>query len=266
MSVDMQHARIAALCEQLKFARLQVDWPDIAHRAAQDEASFADFLEQVLDAEARARRQRKVDVLMKLATMPAIKTLEQFDWNAAAGAPKAQILELAHLGFVERAQNIVLIGPSGVGKTHVALAITHRAVTAGHKVRFLTAADLMLQLSTAKAQGRLKEYFNRAVLGPKLLVVDEIGYLPFGREEANLFFQVVAKRYERGSMVLTSNLPFTQWATTLADDQTLTAAMLDRLLHHAHIVQITGESYRLKDKRKAGQTSSTRKDPKTQPA
>ena len=126
---------------------------------------------------------------------------------------------------------------------------------AGHKVRFISAADLKLQVAAAKAQGRLKEYFNRAVLGPKLLVVDEIGYLPFGRDEATLFFNLVAKRYERGSMVLTSNLPFTQWATAFADDQTLTAAMLDRLLHHAHIVQVTGESYRLKDKRKAGQAA-----------
>jgi len=160
-----------------------------------------------------------------------------------------------HLAFVQRAENVVLLGPSGVGKTHIALALGHRALTAGHKVRFLTAADLMLQLASAKKQDRLKEYFNRAVLGPKLLIVDEIGYLPFGRDEANLFFNVVAKRYERGSMVLTSNLPFTQWASAFADDQTLTAAMLDRLLHHAHIVQITGESYRLKDKRKAGQAA-----------
>ena len=112
----------------------------------------------------------------------------------------------------------------------------------------------MLQLATAKSQGRLKEYFNRAVIGPRLLVVDEIGYLPFGREEANLFFNVVAKRYERGSMILTSNLPFTQWTSAFAGDSTLTAALLDRLLHHAHLVQISGESYRLKDKRKAGQT------------
>jgi DNA replication protein DnaC len=110
----------------------------------------------------------------------------------------------------------------------------------------------MIQLAAAKVQGRLKEYFNRAIVGPKLLIVDELGYLPFGRDEANLFFNVVARRYEHGSMILTSNLPFTQWATALADDQTLTAAMLDRLLHHAHIVQISGESYRLKDKRKAG--------------
>jgi hypothetical protein len=130
-----------------------------------------------------------------------------------------------------------------VGKTHIALALSYRAVMVGHKVRFLTAADLMLQLAAAKSQGRLKEYFNRAVLGPKLLVVDEIGYLPFGREEATLFFNVVAKRYERGSMVLTRNLPFTQWAGAFADDQTMTAAMLDRLLHHAHIVQMSGESY-----------------------
>jgi DNA replication protein DnaC len=253
--MNLQHDRIAALCEQLKFARLQAEWPAVAQEAARAQLGFADFLERLLDVETRARHERKVSTLMALATLPAIKTLEQFDWSQAPGAPKAQITELSHLSFVERAENVVLLGPSGVGKTHVALALAHRAVSAGHKVRFIGAADLMLQLAAAKAQSRLKGYFNRAVLGPKLLVVDEIGFLPFGREEANLFFNVVAKRYERGSMVVTSNLPFTQWAGTFADDQTLTAAMLDRLLHHAHIVQITGESYRLKDKRKAGQTT-----------
>jgi len=253
--MSLQNDRIVALCEQLKFARLATDWPALAQDAARKEASFADFLEGVLGSELVARDERKRKTLMRLATMPAIKTLEQFDWGQAGGAPKAQIQELAHLAFVQRAENVVLLGPSGVGKTHIALALAHRAVMAGHKVRFIGAADLMMQFATAKAQGRLKEYFNRAVLGPKLLVVDEIGYMPFGREEANLFFNVVAKRYERGSMVLTSNLPFTQWAGAFADDQTLTAAMLDRLLHHAHIVQITGESYRLKDKRKAGQAA-----------
>jgi DNA replication protein DnaC len=250
-----QDTRIAALCEQLKLIRLASEWPGIAHDAAKTEASFADFLEKVLECEMLGRDERRRGALMRLATLPSIKTLEQFDWSHAAGAPKAQIQELMHLTFVQRAENIVLLGPSGVGKTHIAISLAYRAVQAGHKVRFLSAADLMLQLSIAKAQGRLKEYFNRAIIGPKLLVVDEIGYLPFGREEANLFFNVVAKRYEHGSMVLTSNLPFTQWATAFADDQTLTAAMLDRLLHHAHIVQITGESYRLKDKRKAGQTA-----------
>ena len=205
----------------------------------------------------RAKTKGKVERFngyLKLATLPTIKTLEQFDFTFATGAPRAQIQELAALSFIGRAENIVLLGPSGVGKSHVAIALAYRAVMAGIKTRFITAADLMLQLAIAKSQGRLKEYFNRAVIGPRLLVVDEIGYLPFGREEANLFFNVVAKRYERGSMILTSNLPFTQWATAFADDATLTAALLDRLLHHAHVVQISGESYRLKDKRKAGQT------------
>ena len=253
--MSLQHERIAALCEQLKFSRLAAQWPALAQDAARTESSLADFLEQVLASEIVARDERRCSILLKLATMPAVKTLEQFDWSHAGGAPKAQIQELAHLTFVQRAENVVLLGPSGVGKTHLALALAYRAVMAGHKTRFIGAADLMLQLAAAKSQGRLKEYFNRAVLGPKLLVVDEIGYLPFGREEASLFFNVVAKRYERGSMVLTSNLPFTQWAGAFADDQTLTAAMLDRLLHHAHIVQISGESYRLKDKRRAGQTA-----------
>ena len=251
--MNLQQERIGALCQQLKMACLHAEWPALAQRAAQTEASFADFLEQLLACELAAREQRKRATLLKLAAMPQVKTLEQFDWKAASGAPKAQIQELAALMFIERAENVVLLGPSGVGKTHLALALGHKAVMAGYKVRFITAADLMLQLAAAKTQGRLKEYFNRAVLGPRLLIVDEIGYLPFGREEANLFFNVVAKRYESASMVLTSNLPFAQWAGAFADDQTLTAAMLDRLLHHAHIVQIRGESYRLRDKRRAGQ-------------
>ena len=250
--MSLQGERIAQLCESLKLPAIGAEWSACAQKAARDETSFADFLEAVLGAERAARTERVRQTLLKLATLPAIKTLESFDFSFASGAPRTQIQELATLSFIERAENIVLLGPSGVGKTHLAVALGHRAVMAGIKTRFLTAADLMLQLGAAKAQGRLKEYFNRAVIGPKLLIVDELGYLPFGRAEANLFFNVVARRYEHGSMVLTSNLPFTQWATTLADDQTLTAAMLDRLLHHAHIVQISGESYRLKDKRKAG--------------
>lgn len=253
--MNLQHERIGALCGQLKLERIGRDWSALAQDAARSEASYADFLEKLLTTQIEAAGERQRQTLLKLATLPGIKTLEQYDFGFAAGAPRAQIQELAALTFIERAENVVLLGPSGVGKTHIAQALAYRAVMAGIKTRFLSAADLMLQLATARSQGRLKEYFNRAVLGPRLLVIDEIGYLPFGRDEANLLFNVVAKRYERGSMVLTSNLPFTQWATAFADDQTLTAALLDRLLHHAHIVQIVGESYRLKDKRKAGSTS-----------
>lgn len=252
--MNLQHDRITALCAELKLHRIGGDWAAIAQEAARTEASFGDFIERLLQSETAARGERQRSTLLKLATLPTLKTLEQFDFAFASGAPRAQIQELAALAFIARAENIVLLGPSGVGKSHLATALAYRAVMAGIKTRFITAADLMLQLATAKSQGRLKEYFNRAIVGPKLLVVDEIGYLPFGRDEANLFFNVVAKRYERGSMILTSNLPFTQWATAFADDATLTAALLDRLLHYAHVVQISGESYRLKDKRKAGQT------------
>jgi DNA replication protein DnaC len=236
--MSLQPERIAQLCELLKLPAIHAEWPAFAQRAAQEESSFADFLESVLVAERSARTERVRQTLLKLATLPAVKTLESYDFAFATGAPKTQIQELAALSFIERAENVVLLGPSGVGKSHLAIALGYRAVMAGIKTRFITAADLMMQLAAAKVQGRLKEYFNRAIVGPRLLIVDELGYLPFGRDEANL--------------ILTSNLPFTQWATALADDQTLTAAMLDRLLHHAHIVQIGGESYRLKDKRKAG--------------
>ncbi|MEX3846879.1 IS21-like element helper ATPase IstB [Paraburkholderia sp. BR10882] len=253
--MNLQHERIAGLCAQLKLDRISSDWSAQAQSAANADASHADFLEQLLTNEVEAREERKRQTLTRLAGLPGIKTLEQYDFGFASGAPRAQIHELAGLAFIERAENVVLLGPSGVGKTHIASALAYRATQAGIKTRFITAADLMMQLATARQQNRLKEFFSRAVAGPRLLVIDEIGYLPFGREEANLFFNVVAKRYERGAIVLTSNLPFTQWATAFADDQTLTAAMLDRLLHHAHIVQITGESYRLKDKRKAGQTT-----------
>ena len=255
--MNLQHERIAGLCEQLRLPAIATQWPALAQHAVAQETSFGEFLEQALQAEMAARTERSRQTLQKLATLPAVKTLEQFDFAFASGVSKPQVMELATLAFVERAENVVLLGPSGVGKTHLAVALGHRAVMAGIKTRFLTAADLMIQLAAAKAQGRLKEYFNRAIIGPRLLIVDELGYLPFGRDEANLFFNVVARRYEHGSMILTSNLPFTQWADTLADDQTLTAAMLDRLLHHAHIVQISGDSYRLKDKRKAGTKPAT---------
>jgi DNA replication protein DnaC len=254
--MSLQQERIGELCLGLKLERMAAEWPALAQAAAAGEDSYADFLEKLLSAEIGARSERTRQTLLKLATLPAVKTLEQYDFSFASGAPRAQIQELAALTFIERAENVVLLGPSGVGKSHLAMALAYRAVMATIKTRFITAADLMLQLAAAKTQGRLREYFNRAVLGPKLLVVDEIGYLPFGRDEANLFFNVVAKRYERGSMILTSNLLFAQWASAFADDQTLTAAMLDRLLHHAHIVQIAGESYRLKDKRKAGQVKA----------
>lgn len=250
--MDIQAERIRALCGTLGLEQIPDIYPLIAEASIKAEEGYADFLEALLKEEVKVRQQRSRLVLTRLAGFPVIKTLDSFDFKFASDLPKARIHELSGLAFIERAENLVLLGPSGVGKTHLAIALGYAATQAGIKVRFVSAADLSLQLAAAQRQGRLNEMMKRTVLAPRLLVIDEIGYLPFGREESNLFFQVIAKRYERGSVIVTSNLPVGQWGSAFAGDDTLTAALLDRLLHHAHIIQIKGESYRLKDKRKAG--------------
>lgn len=250
--MNLQMNRIEAACAALKLQAIGQEWPRLAEVANSRELSLADYLESLLNAELEVRAERTRVTLTKFASFPMEKTFDDYDFKFATGAPRKQLYELTGLAFIERKENVVLLGPSGVGKSHLAVSLGQLAVQKGLKTRFITAADLMLQLSTAKAQGKLESYLRRSVLAPKLLIVDEIGYLPFGREEANLFFNVIAKRYEQGSIIVTSNLPFSQWSNAFADDTTLTAALLDRLLHHSHIVQISGESYRLKGKKAAG--------------
>ena len=176
------------------------------------------------EAERDARRVRSREILTRTAGFPALKTLEAYDFTFATGAPRSRIQELASLGFVERAENIVLLGPSGTGKTHLAIAFGLIAAQKGWKVRFTTAADLVIAMEAAYRQGRMKEVMHRVIAAPKLLIIDEIGYLPFGREQANLFFQVVARRYERGSLILTSNLAFGSWDQAFAGDASIMKA------------------------------------------
>jgi DNA replication protein DnaC len=235
--MNIAHERVAQLCAQLKLTTIADALPHLAQKAIADEVNLTEFLESVLKAEHTARLVRQRATFARLAGFPTIKSLDGFDFAAA---------------FLERNENVVLLGPSGTGKTHIAMALGYAATQAGIKVRFITAADLLMILTTAHRQNQLGDALKRFVNPYRLLIIDEIGYLPMSREQANLFFQVIAKRYERGSLIVTSNLPFGQWDQTFADDATLTAAMLDRLLHHAHVVAIQGESYRLRDKRRAG--------------
>lgn len=250
--MDLQHQRIQALCQQLKLDSVTQAYCPLATQAVSHQHSYVDFLESVLKAELAMRQQRSRTMLSKMAGFPAIKTIEQFDFTAVGGVPKKMIQELASLAFIERAENIVLLGPSGVGKTHLAISLGYLATQSGLKTRFITAADLMMTMAAAQRQNRFREWMSRTILAPRLLIIDEIGYLPMTHDHASLFFQVVAKRYEKGSLLFTSNLPFGQWDQAFAGDATLTAALLDRLLHHAHVIHIKGDSFRLKDKRKAG--------------
>ncbi|GDO27432.1 TPA: AAA family ATPase [Escherichia coli] len=221
--MELQHQRLMVLAGQLQLESLISAAPALSQQAVDQEWSYMDFLEHLLHEEKLARHQRKQAMYTRMAAFPAVKTFEEYDFTFATGAPQKQLQSLRSLSFIERNENIVLLGPSGVGKTHLAIAMGYEAVRAGIKVRFTTAADLLLQLSTAQRQGRYKTTLQRGVMAPRLLIIDEIGYLPFG-----------------------------QWDQTFAGDAALTSAMLDRILHHSHIVQIKGESYRLRQKRKAG--------------
>ncbi|HBN0574748.1 TPA: AAA family ATPase [Escherichia coli] len=221
--MELQHQRLMALAGQLQLESLISAAPALSQQAVDQEWSYMDFLEHLLHEEKLARHQRKQAMYTRMAAFPAVKTFEEYDFTFATGAPQKQLQSLRSLSFIERNENIVLLGPSGVGKTHLAIAMGYEAVRAGIKVRFTTAADLLLQLSTAQRQGRYKTTLHRGVMAPRLLIIDEIGYLPFG-----------------------------QWDQTFAGDAALTSAMLDRILHHSHVVQIKGESYRLRQKRKAG--------------
>lgn len=237
------------LQEQLLALRLHqilAQYEAQATLAAKDNWTHVDYLARLLDGECAARGQRALERRLAAARFPVIKTLEQFQWNWPKKINRTQVTNLFRLGFVKDKTNVVFIGGVGLGKTHLATALGHAAVLAGHSVRFASAVDIVNTLTTAQVEHRLKVELKR-YLQPEVLVVDELGYLPIDKHGADLLFQVISQRYERGSLILTTNQPYKNWAKVFNNDATLTSAVLDRLLHHAETVIIEGRSYRMKD-------------------
>ncbi len=241
---------LAGLLAKLKLEHLDAQLEAVCEQAAQRELDYKSFLTQALETEWQGRYRRGIETRLRQARFPWVKTLEQFDFDFQPSLDRRQVRELAGLSFVERAHNVVILGPPGVGKTHLAVGLGVKTVEAGYSVLFLTLETLMTRLSKAKHENRLERALQQLVY-PKLLIIDEMGYLPLSREEASLLFRLVVRRYERASLVVTSNKSFLDWGE-IFNDQVLATAVLDRLLHHATTLNIKGESYRLKDKRRAG--------------
>jgi DNA replication protein DnaC len=242
---------LSALLTKLKMDHLEAQLPALCEQAAQRDLDYQSFLADALRAEWQGRFQRGIETRLRQSRFPWIKTLEQFDFDFQPSLDRRQVRELAGLSFIERAENIVVLGPPGVGKTHLAVSLGVKAVEAGYSVVFHTLETLMTRLTRAQHENRL-EVLLKQLTYPKLLILDELGYLPLSQLEASLFFRLVVRRYERGSLIVTSNKSFLDWGDVFANDQVLATAILDRLLHHATSLNIKGESYRLKEKRRAG--------------
>jgi len=245
-----QTERIQSLCIELKLRRICQIFETEAEMAIQKNLTYLDYLDHLLEQEVEDKQNRNVVLKTRLARFPYQKSLADFDFSFQPSIDQRKIRDLASMRFLEEAENVIFLGPPGVGKTHLAVALGLEAIKKGFTVTFITLQDLLSALNKASQENRLEEKL-RFYLRPKLLILDEIGYLPLDTREANFLFQLISGRYERGSIILTSNKSYGDWGTIFGDN-VIASAILDRLLHHSHTINIKGESYRLKDKRRAG--------------
>ncbi|MYS80035.1 IS21-like element helper ATPase IstB [Embleya scabrispora] len=246
---ELTGSRIRSTARKLGLPHLAETVDEFAKRADEAKMGYLDFLDLVLSEECAVRDDRRFRQGLRLSKLPHHKTLDEYDVSFQPELDPRKVKDLATLSFVEAKANAALLGPPGVGKIHIAVALAVAACRAGYSIYITSLDDMVRNLTAAEAAGRLTSKLG-TYLRPSVLVVDEVGYQPLERAEANLVFQVISKRYERGSIILTSNKTFSEWGQVFGDE-VLATAILDRLLHHCDVISINGPSYRLKNRLKA---------------
>lgn len=247
----IQSDRIAARMNELGLTFMSAGLESYLQEQSRNEKSLIESIDELIELEYIPRKQRMAKTRLKVSGIPQLKRLEDFDLEwPKGGITKQKFKELSTLAFIERKENIILMGPSGLGKTHLLLALAHKACIEGYTAYHISCIDLIERLMRAREINRLKsklKWFQK----PHLLVIDEVGYENLTAEQSSLFFQIVNARYESGSMIITTNKSFSKWGEIMSYDAVATAT-LDRLLHHAHVISLKGDSYRMKDRLKIG--------------